>query len=474
MIDQATRTAILHLREKGHGFRTIAKALGLARQTVRDVIEDGRVEVPVLQRGEKGTEHRDEILAMYGSCKGNLVRVHENLRAMNVDISYQALTAFCRRHGIGHEPPKPAGRYDFAPGEEMQHDTSPHDVKFRGVLRRVQTASVVLCYSRMIFQQAYPRFTRFECKVFLTKALRYFDGACPRCMVDNTHVVAASGTGANMVPAPEMAAFGARLGFHFEAHELGDANRSARVELGFDYIENNFHAGRDFDDWAHLNREAVSWCDKVNAKYSDKLKASRRELFVVEKPRLKALPMWIPDVYALHHRIVDVYGFVNLHTNRYSVPYTLIGRPVEVRETEDQVLIFEGPRQVAEHPRFVDAASAHVARPEHRPRRGERSLDAVLGDEEKALLAAAPEFADYIAALKKRSLGRGTLALRRFQRLVDDYPRAPLADAVSAAAEYGLYDLDRLERMVLRSIAKDYFLVPKRGRDDDPEEPDDG
>jgi hypothetical protein len=48
-------------------------------------------------------------------------------------------------------------------------------------------------------------------------------------MVDNTHVVAASGTGANMVPAPEMAAFGARLGFHFEAHELGDANRSARV-----------------------------------------------------------------------------------------------------------------------------------------------------------------------------------------------------------------------------------------------------
>ena len=61
----------------------------------------------------------------------------------------------------------------------------------------------------------------------------------------------------------------------------------------------------------------------------------------------------------------------------------------------------------------------------------------------------------------------------RLQRLVDDYPRAPLVEAANAAAHYGLYDLERLERMVLRHIAKDYFLVPRRRRDD-PEEPDDG
>jgi len=474
MIDQTTRTAILRLRKAGHGIRAIARALDIARQTVRDVLESGSVEVPALHRDAKAAEYRDDILALYASCKGNLVRVHEELERAGAKLSYQALTAFCRRAGIGHEPKQPAGEYHFAPGQEMQHDTSPHDVEIGGVLRRVQTASVVLCYSRMIFVQAYPRFTRFECKLFLAKALRYFDGAARVCMVDNTHVVAASGTGRDMVPAPEMVAFAQRTGgWNWAAHEVGDANRSARVELGFDYVENNFHAGRKIDSWEHLNREAVAWCDKVNAKYSDKLKASRRDLFAVEKLQLLPLPAWIPDVYALHQRIVDVYGFVNLQTNRYSVPYTLIGRHVEVRETEDEVLIFEGPRQVAAHARVVDAMGVRSVRPEHRPRRGDRPMHAVLGEEEKALLAAAPELGGYVAELKKRSYGRGTLALRRLTRLVDDYPRAPLLEAVHQAAQYGLYDIERLERMVLRHIAKDYFLVPRRGRDD-PEEPDDG
>jgi len=43
-------------------------------------------------------------------------------------------------------------------------------------------------------------------------------------MIDNTHVVVASGRGAQMVPA---AAFAERFGFVFRAHAKGDANRSA-------------------------------------------------------------------------------------------------------------------------------------------------------------------------------------------------------------------------------------------------------
>ena len=43
-----------------------------------------------------------------------------------------------------------------------------------GKKRKVQTASAVLCYSRMLFFQCYPTFQRFDCKVFLTDALPYF------------------------------------------------------------------------------------------------------------------------------------------------------------------------------------------------------------------------------------------------------------------------------------------------------------
>jgi hypothetical protein len=38
---------------------------------------------------------------------------------------------------------------------------------------------------------------------------------------------------------------------------------------------------------------------------------------------------------------------------------------------------------------------------------------------------------------------------------------------VARAEQYGLFDLDRLERLVLREIATDYFLLP--GAKDDKE-----
>ena len=244
MLDQSTRTAILRLHEQGHGTRAIARALGISRGAVRDVLKAGAPEVPRLLRAEKAEPHREEILALYAGCRGNLVRVHEELATAGAELSYQALTAFCRRHGIGHVPKKPAGAYHFEPGQEMQHDTSPHDAKIDGKLRRVQSASLVLCHSRLIYLQLYPTFNRFLCKVFLTDALNYVGGACGECMIDNTHVVVLHGTGKDMVPVPEMAAFAERFSFEFVAHEKGDANRSARVERPFHFIENNFLAGR--------------------------------------------------------------------------------------------------------------------------------------------------------------------------------------------------------------------------------------
>ena len=51
--------------------------------------------------------------------------------------------------------------------------------------RKVQTASAVLCYSRMLFFQCYPTFQRFDCKVFLTDALRYMGGAAREAYISS-------------------------------------------------------------------------------------------------------------------------------------------------------------------------------------------------------------------------------------------------------------------------------------------------
>lgn len=469
MLDQSTRTAILRLREQGHGTRAIAKALGISRGAVIEVIRSGRAAAGRIDRGRKAEHWRDEILALHAQCKGNLVRVHEELLALGAAVSYSALTAFCRVAQIGHAPKLPAGQYVFAPGEEMQHDTSPHQAEIGGRLRRVQTASLVLCFSRLWFFQLYPSFDRFACKIFLTDAARYVGGVCARCMIDNTHVIVLRGTGADMVPVPEMVAFADRLGFAFEAHEKGDANRSARVERRFWHIETNFLAGRSFTDWADANRQAAEWCDRINARYQRRLHASPRELFAAERPALRALPDWLPEVYVLHQRIVDVEGYVSIHRNRYSVPYDWIGRRVEVRETKERIDLYDGPRVLASHERRIDARDERITDPTHRPARGQGARRRLVDEEREALLAKEPELADYVAALQRRAHGPGLLPVRKLRNMLRDYPRDALLAAVRLAHHYGMHDLERLERMVLRNVADRFFPRPT----DDPEDDDD-
>ena len=407
------------------------------------------------------------ILDLFPECKGNLVRVHEDLIAAGADLSYPALTAFCRRQGIGQKPIVPSGRYQFDPGEEMQHDTSPHEVVIAGKKRKAQTASGVLCYSRMLFFQIYPTFKRFDCKVFLTDALRYAGGAPQRVMIDNTHVVVLRGTGREMVPVPEMAAFAERFSFEFRAHEIGDANRSARVERDFHFIENNFLAGRTFSSWEDVNSQARQWCDRVNSTYKKHIRAVPRELFAIEQTHLKPLPAWIPEVYQLLGRMVDIEGYVALNTNRYSVPVAWIGRRVEVRETKDKVEIQLDARNIVTHNRVADAQQQRITLAQHRPARGEGIKRSDPHPEEQAIVQTAPELAEYVVALKQRGHKVVGIALRQLLRMVREYPREPLLAAIGEAGRYGLYDLDRLERMILRRITRDYFLLDENGPNDD-------
>ena len=460
MLDLDTRQAILHLKRQGHGIRTIARTVRASRNAVRRVLRDGAPEVPALECDESLTLHLNRVRQLYTDCKGNRLRVHEELAAKGITVSYSTLTAFCRRHGIGLVTKHRSGQYHFRPASEMQHDTSPHTVLIAGRGRRLQCASLVLCYSRMLFAQAYLRWSRFECKLFLTDALKYFEGAAAQCMIDNSSVVIARGSGADAVVAQEMEAFAQRFGFRFAAHEVGDANRSGRVERQFHYIENNFYVGRHFENLADLNAQMRTWCDQANQRPKRVLKGTPREHFVTERPALHPLPPYIPEVYDLHTRRVSVEGYVSLHTNRYSVPTKLIGRHVEVRETKDHVRIFDGHHLMATHERKERGLALRVTLPEHHhPERWKRRTPPPL-PEESALRAAAPELARLVDEFKRRRGGRAVRAIRGLYRIFIDYPIQAIIPAVAIALEYGMVDLVRIERMILRHLAGEFFRLP--------------
>ncbi len=429
------------------------------------MLEAGEEADPAPKREVKAGEHRERIVQEIGDCGGNLVRVHEELAAAGIEIGYSTLARFAQKNHLVRPAPKPAGEYRFGPGVESQHDTSPHMVHFQDGARLCQCASLVFGYSRMLFFEYFPRFTRFECKLFLTDAAKYFSGACDRTIVDNTHVVVLHGTGPDAVMVPEMAQFAAHFDFRFVAHVLGHANRSGKIERPFHYIQNNFLRKRVFADFDDLNRQALAFCDKNNNSFKKRLRTTPVALFAEERPHMKPLPLYVPEVSLLHNRVVDLSGCINLHCNSYSVPYPLIGEQLEVREYRDRVVMVHRYKEVAVHPRIEPGLRRASMDPKHRPEHGftRKSRSEPLPQEQRLRQRSAILDA-YVTKLKGRSPGRGAAPMRKLHRLMQEYPADSFEKAVAEALRYGMLDLNRLEKMVLRHVAGDYFRLS----DDDP------
>ncbi|MDQ6959458.1 MAG: helix-turn-helix domain-containing protein, partial [Mariprofundaceae bacterium] len=362
MIADAKRQAILLLAKQGVKLRDISRRMDVSRNTVRRVIRLSELK----PAHECDAQLLIWIREAFTICCGNAVRIAEVIRDNHdLDIPYSTLTRIIREQQL-RKPPQRSGTYTHAPGAEMQHDTSPHRILIGDTKLTAQCASLVLAYSRKVYIQYYPHFTRFECKVFLDAAIRFMDGACPHCLIDNTCVVLASGCGADAVIKPEMAAFARIYGFHFIAHSIGNPNRKAHVERSFDYVERNFLAGRSFHDWDDLNLQAKAWCEQIaNKKPKRSLGMSPDEAFVMEKPHLLALPAVLPPVYHSMDRTVDIEAYVSLDTNRYSVPEHLIGKVVMVHKYLGRVVVFFDHKQVADHVRIVGGRGKKKTDPSH-------------------------------------------------------------------------------------------------------------
>ena len=398
-------------------------------------------------------------------ARGNVVRVRELLaQEQGLELSYSTLTRWVREAGL-RAPPQRSGEYHFAPGEEMQHDTSPHRVLIAGKSLTAQCAALVLAYSRRLFVQYYPRYTRFEAKHFLLEAARFNDGTCPTCIIDNTSVMVAAGAGDEAVIAPEMAAFARTLGFRFRAHRVGHADRKGRIERPFAYVERNFLPARSFSDFEDLNAQVLAWCrDLANQKPKHVLGMSPEAAYVIEKPHLQSLPAALPPVYEVFERVVDLYGYVSVDTNRYSVPERFVGQALSVYKYPAEIQILRRGTPIATHPRLINQRDARHTLAHHHPTPQRAPRAPAL--EEKLLRGDNPVLERYAAALKRRTHGRGVRQLRRLLEMKRTYPSAPFLAAVEQALQFGLFDLGRLEALVLKQVAGEFFALDSEAADD--------
>jgi transposase len=460
MITQESQQAILSLYQRGVQIRQISQILKISRNTIRRVIRGKWQERP--QRQSPYEELSPILREVFKISKGNVVRVQEILQDQyGRSIPYSTLTRIVRDLDLREDNKKPrSGTYEFGPGQEMQHDTSPHVVLLSGNKVKAQCAGLVLAYSRKLFIQYYPSFTRFEARVFLDAAFGFMDGACPRCIIDNTSVIVAHGSGPDADIAPEMERFGHVFGVKFIPHAVGDADRKAKMERNFSYVEHNFLAGRTFTDWHDLNEQAKKWCKEIaNQKLKRSLGMSPEAAYLMEKPHLILLPPHIPPVYQTFYRTVNVAGYVQVDTNRYSVPERLISKEMEVHKLWDRVEVFYKNQKVADHPRFLDKRETRITEKGHHPPFNRKRAHEGSCKEEKALLGHYEWLDQFVEELKRRSSGRGVMPMRRLLDLKRTYPPEAFEKAIVQALRYGLYDLPRLEQMILSHVAGDFFTI---------------
>jgi transposase len=460
IITRETQQAILSLYQKGVQIRQISQILKISRNTIRRVIRGKWQERP--QRPFPHEELSCVIQELFKRSEGNVVRVQEILEnEYGRTVPYSTLTRIVRDLDLREDKKKRrSGTYEFGPGQEMQHDTSSHQVLLGGKKVKAQCAGLVLGYSRKLFIQYYPAFTRFEARVFLDRAFRFMQATCRRCIIDNTSVIVAHGSGSDAEIAPEMERFGRIFGVQFIPHAIGDADRKAKMERNFDYAEKNFLAGRTFTDWHDLNEQAKRWCQEVaNPKEKRSLGMSPEAAYLMERPHLQPLPPYIPPVYQTFDRTVDVAGYVQVDTNRYSVPERLIGKEVEVHKLWDRIEVFFKNQKVADHPRLLDQRETRItANGHHAPFSRKRAQEGPFV-EEKALLGHQEWLDQFVKELRRRSSGRGVLPMRRLLHLKRTYPAEAFEKATLEALRYGLYDLSRLEQMILSQVQGDFFNI---------------
>jgi transposase len=444
------------LRAQGHSLHEISRLLRLSRNTVRRILREPQA-APASPTPQVAVQQR--LKDVYARAQGNAVRMAQILAdEHDLALPYSTLTRWVRQAELRAAPQR-SGEYHFAPGQEMQHDTSPHRLTIGGKTLTAQCAALTLAYSRRLYVRYYLRFTRLEAKHFLLQAAQFMGGACTRCVIDNTSVMVVGGAGAEAVFAPEMEAFAATLGFKFMAHRVNDPNRKARIERPFFWVQTNFLPGRSFVSLDDVNAQALRWCiDVANAKPKRALGQSPEAAYALERPALRRLPAVLPPVYEVLDRVVDLYGFVSVDTVRYSVPERLVGKTVTVYKHYERVEIHHRGARVAGHDRVIGERDVrrtllgHHTVPQRAPREPALAEHLLRGEHEV--------LQRYASALRlHHPHGRGVRALHRLVQIMRTYPREPLLAAVEQALKFGLFDLTRLEHLVLRHVAGDFFAL---------------
>lgn len=347
---------MLALQALGWGAKRISRELGCSRNTVRSYLRQGAWRpMDVASRSGALEPHRQWLAERLRQHRGNADVVRQDLaRELGIEVSLRTVQRAVEplRRELRAEAVATV-RYETAPGHQLQIDFGSTAVVIGQEPQRIHLFVATLGYSRRCYVAVFLHERQSAWLQGLEGAFRHFGGVPREILLDNARALVTE----HNVQTREVRfndrfhAFCRYWGVTPRACAPYRARTKGKDERGVGYVKRNAIAGHRFASLEALHAHLQRWLREVADTRVHGTTGERPILrFEREAAALKPLPAKAPflQVRELSRR-VHTDACIELDTNRYSVPWRLIGETVTVVVAERQIRVLYAGQEVACH-----------------------------------------------------------------------------------------------------------------------------
>jgi transposase len=349
--------AMLKLASLGWGAKRISRELGCSRNTVRCYLRQGGWQ-PYQSPHRPGRlmAYQDWLVERFRQHRGNCDVVRQELqREHGVAVSLRTVeraVVHLRREVLAQTAA--TVRFETPPGHQLQIDFGTVRVPIADEPIKVHLFVATLGYSRRTYVAMFLHERQSAWLQGLEGAFRHFGGTTREVLVDNARALVNEHDAQTREVAfnDRFHAFCRYWGVTPRACAPYRARTKGKDERGVGYVKRNAIAGHRFVSLEELQAHLVRWMREVadvrvhGTTAEPPIERFERD----ERGALSPLAAKAPflQVRELSRR-VHTDACIELDTNRYSVPWKLIGEALTVVVAERQVRVLYAGQEVACH-----------------------------------------------------------------------------------------------------------------------------
>jgi transposase len=354
MLNVEERFMIKDLYGQGVTISEIARRTGHDRKTIRAIIKAPLTPAPKSRKrkARKLDPYVPYLQKRIDEGVMNAQKLYQEILAQGYSGKDRAVRIFVQPYREAFQQ-EATVRFETEPGHQAQVDWGSFGtIEHYGRQRRLYAFVMTLGWSRAMYLE----FTVSADAAWWLRchlhALHYFDGVPREVLHDNLKTAVLSRTADGVVHwHPRYLDFAHYYGFRPRACRPYRAQTKGKVESGVKYVRGNFWLGLEYRDLADLNRQALTWLDRIaNARIHGTTKEIPSERLIKEDLQpLSGKPDY--DTSVISHRRSSKDCLVSYEGNYYSVPFAYARRQLLLKETESGELFIFTPEgaEVARH-----------------------------------------------------------------------------------------------------------------------------